>query len=472
MGKHKPRHQRRDLLQAVYDNAPDLPARLQVFVDAGVDLSHVTSHGESALRVASNNGRFDAVRLLLEAGADDRQLEWTPSFHQVAFGDLAGIRASLADHHDLEARDFWRRTPWLLAILSGDIDKVALLLDLGADADAVGRCGKPPLAYAIQRGDGAMLQWLIDQGLDIETEDDFQATVLISAAEIGSADCVRRLIEAGADIHHRDHIPQHAIEVAASREVVDLLVAAGADIVDISAEMHAELLGIGFDDEPEFSRQDYLAGSRRRFGGRNPEAVQVPFWTAMIRSGAGAWAARSRHADIDPQQRHPVWSYQRFGRSTTFLDDGRIIEIGGEHEDHYDPDFCIYNDVTVFHPDGRIETTIYPEEVFSPTDFHSATRVGGRAGGRIVIIGCLGYPEHRAPGTTPVYTLDLGSLRIERVETSGDKPGWISAHRARLNGDSTIIIEGGQLITAAGALCGNERRYRLSLTDWAWRRDE
>ena len=162
----------------------------------------------------------------------------------------------------------------------------------------------------------------------------------------------------------------------------------------------------------------------------------------------------------------PVWCDSRFGRTTNVLDDGRIIEIGGEHEDSYDPDFCIYNDVTVFHSGGGIETYIYPEAIFPPTDFHSATVVGGR----IIIIGRLGYSGTRVSGITPVHILDLKSLRIDRVETRGDNPGWISAHQARLDGESAIVVEGGQLENDAGTLYGNSERYRLSLVSWVWER--
>ena len=41
----------------------------------------------------------------------------------------------------------------------------------------------------------------------------------------------------------------------------------------------------------------------------------------------------------------PFWSFDRYGMSVTHLEDGRIILIGGEHEDYYDPYFFIYNDV-------------------------------------------------------------------------------------------------------------------------------
>src|SRR6185369_11799713 len=97
----------------------------------------------------------------------------------------------------------------------------------------------------------------------------------------------------------------------------------------------------------------------------------------------------------------------RFGQSSTLLGDGRRIAIAGEHEDYYDPDFYIYNDVIVHHPSGEVDIYCYPREVFSPTDFHSATLVGDR----IVLIGRLGYSGTRMPEVTPVYALDTSTYR-------------------------------------------------------------
>lgn len=48
----------------------------------------------------------------------------------------------------------------------------------------------------------------------------------------------------------------------------------------------------------------------------------------------------------------------------TILEDGRALFIAGEHEDSYDPDFCIYNDLIVFHTDKSVQIFAYPREVF------------------------------------------------------------------------------------------------------------
>ncbi len=50
-----------------------------------------------------------------------------------------------------------------------------------------------------------------------------------------------------------------------------------------------------------------------------------------------------------------------------------MICIAGEHEDHYDPDFCIYNDVVVLDLDGSVAIYGYPEEIFDDFLYDPAT---------------------------------------------------------------------------------------------------
>ena len=50
---------------------------LKLLIAHGVALNTVTKYRESALRVLARVGRFDALKLLLEAGADEAQLNWS-----------------------------------------------------------------------------------------------------------------------------------------------------------------------------------------------------------------------------------------------------------------------------------------------------------------------------------------------------------------------------------------------------------
>lgn len=455
------------LLSLIYNNEADLVEKVKSHIAQGEDINRVTEYGESALRVASNHGRFDVVEVLLNAAADRGQLKWSSTIYEVVYGTQASIRKSVQENGDLESVDHWKRTPFLMAVQLGDTGKAQLLLDLGANRLATGRCGKTPMQYAVQHNNVAMLNWLVGQGFDIESTDEYLETPLISAASQGMVDCVKFLIERGADIHKANHIPERPIEVAANMEIVRILVNHGADINDISPEMHARLLGVQHDSEPMVSPGDYAAGRSRRFGIGNPEEIDNPFWLSMVRSGASGWQASRKFADSSDRDGFPVWCYQRFGRSTTLLDDGRIIEIAGEHEDHYDPDFCIYNDVTEFSPDGAIRMFGYPEHVFRPTDFHTATLVGNA----ILIVGCLGYPESRRFGRTPVYRLNITNFEIQEIETSGDHPGWIHRHKARLDGQSRLIVSGGEIEQSLKAPpLENIDDWALDLRTWVWTR--
>ncbi|KAK3899811.1 hypothetical protein C8A05DRAFT_17812 [Staphylotrichum tortipilum] len=190
----------------------------------------------------------------------------------------------------------------------------------------------------------------------------------------------------------------------------------------------------------------------------------------------------------------PVFCFERFGRTVTLLPDGRVVFVGGEHEDHYDPDFFIYNDVVVVH--GRVEPAQrsdfrmysdtleddanelwktawsargvspeqidiyrYPVDVFAPTDFHSATYYKDEGTGKeyIYIIGGLGYPNSIHRDATVTYRLDLGDFSIRRMRTSGQEPP---------PGDGTERIT--TLVGDAIEVVDMEDTYTLSLVDLQW----
>jgi hypothetical protein len=246
----------------------------------------------------------------------------------------------------------------------------------------------------------------------------------------------------------------------------------------------------------DISRELFDQQRRPRFGTANPERMRVEFWEWMVRgperhvveehggdyaaqfglmrdgkckSVFGPWRARDFfQIPMNPEE-GPIWTFDRMGGTHTSLPDGRVVCVGGEHEDSYDPDFCIYNDVVVFVPGNQIEIYGYPKEVFPPTDFHTATLVDNR----LILVGCLGYRDDRRPGQTPVYALDLSDYHISRIETSGYMAGWIWGHEADSGPEGIITIRGGEVFEEH---LGNSR-IRRNLEDYAldircevWRR--
>jgi hypothetical protein len=233
------------------------------------------------------------------------------------------------------------------------------------------------------------------------------------------------------------------------------------------------------------TRRMFEEQRERRFGRANPERMDLEFWQWMVR---GAEEARTRDEDAQEDPAAParspyqarerfgldndfsvaVWNFERMGATRTPHPDGRMICVGGEHEDYYDPDFCIYNDVVVLDLDGSIAIYGYPRDVFPPTDFHTATLVGDR----ILVIGCLGYPEERRHGRTPVTALNLSDYRIEELPSLGEAPGWIFKHEAELS-HGVVTIRGGEIVEekdGRGVIRRNFDDFAYDVDAGTWRR--
>ncbi|MBX7165129.1 MAG: ankyrin repeat domain-containing protein [Pirellulales bacterium] len=404
-------------------------------------------------------------------------------------------------------------------VAEGDLQELSTALEHGADVDAPGYVGMTALMLTVGSRDLEKTKLLIQHGADPELADDFNATALRHAVDADFTDGVRLLLSLGVDRGHHPRYPLKKIDYheslleelapfdpkgdlsetewresieqskqsardrgqnptvtpiisdVQSVEVLKLFLEAGDDLNLAPNEVKRAMLGLETGRELRIAPSDYRRHKSPRHGSQNPERMDFPFWQEMIRTGVNAHSAREQFNDHNPSaEPGAVWCYDRFGSSLTPLDDGRFVQIAGEHEDYYDPDFFIYNDVVIHDGKGDFQIYGYPQDVFPPTDFHTATLC--RDG--IYIVGCLGHPTQRRSGYTPVYRLMLESWRITPVETAGEMPGWIHGHRASYDPDrNSIRIVGGEIQLVADdetpRLVPNEHEFELDLTRLQWR---
>ncbi|WP_406701293.1 ankyrin repeat domain-containing protein [Singulisphaera sp. Ch08] len=459
------------LVNAVYrtvnETVDEHLAVLEYLIASGAPLDVASKYGESVLNVLSSRGEFAKVKFLLDQGANPEPLGWTPLFFAVAFGRMPEVRALLDQGASLDERDRGMRTPFLLSVHAGHQRISEMLLESGSDRSVTGHCGHTALMDAVARDDVAMMNWLISQGWDVEAADDFGNFPLNVAVQHNALACVAGLLRAGASASRRNESGTGVMSEATTPEMVNLLVAAGEELSEIDPAMRSRLTGIEPSEEIQVSEVEYREFRNRRFGQRNPDRMNNPYWESMVRTRVWAYAATSKFSDSSFGQ-DPAWCFKRFGQSITRLPDGRYVEIAGEHEDFYDPDFCIYNDVVIHHGDGTFDILGYPEHVFPPTDFHSATYQAPY----LYLIGNLGYPQERQPGETPIFRLHCDLWTIERIQSHGENPGWIHSHKARLITENQIEIRGGSVITGAEReMIDNESTFILDLSTMIWQKD-
>lgn len=408
------------------------------------------------------------------------------AFHQlIENGDLEQLRAALAGDVAVNAPGHCGATALMVAIAAQDLEKVRLLLEAGADPELTDDFNRTALHVAVQHDFAGAVRLLLNLGVDRGYAPKYPLKQVLldfpwkpaplpdemkgCFTEEEWLESQRATQESIRDLGLHPAV-EPVIKDASSLAVLHLLLEAGDDLNLASQEMKRALVGLDTNETIECSEQDYRQHKTRRFGRRNPERMDNPFWRGMIRSGGSGYTARSQFGDTESLD-EPVWCFDRFGSSLTPLPDGRFVQIAGEHEDYYDPDFCIYNDVVVHDGRGDFEIYGYPAEVFPPTDFHTATLVGDW----IYIVGSLGYADQRRVGHTPVYRLRLDTWEIESVTTTGEAPGWIFKHTTTwLPESETLLVTGGEVhvINSHGEadVAANTQTFALNLRTLTWRK--
>jgi len=92
----------------------------------------------------------------------------------------------------------------------------------------------------------------------------------------------------------------------------------------------------------------------------------------------------------------------------------------------------------------------------------------------VYVIGSLGYSGTRRFGETPVYRLDVRTLRMECLDVRGEAPGWIYKHQAVAVRPHGIRVWGGTVVTGSNSGESHEKNlvsYVLDLDRLLWRRE-
>jgi ankyrin repeat protein len=225
---------------ALFGPAPALQARL----DQDLSANATSAKGTTVLMMAAHDR--DKVALLLERGADVRPVN---QLHHTAIMVAANHRGTLDVVRTLLDRGASAAappnqpagqtvSPLLYAVWSGETDKVALLLDRGAEVDAKVSIGggiftARPIQIAVFQRDVPMLRLLARSGASMSALSEGGVGLVADAVFTNDPDVVSAVLTLGGDVNQIDEHGETALMHAASIDygdsrVIDVLLAAGA----------------------------------------------------------------------------------------------------------------------------------------------------------------------------------------------------------------------------------------------------
>jgi ankyrin repeat protein len=149
---------------------PDIK-EIKRLILAGANLEAKDQNGWIALSLAVFRGHTEAVKVLIEAGADlkarSKAGDWTPLHFAAAYDITEAAKLLIEAGADLEAKTPGNQTPLHFAAAYDSTEAAKILIEAGADLEARDKDDQTPLHYAALNGRTGIAKLLILAGSDI-----------------------------------------------------------------------------------------------------------------------------------------------------------------------------------------------------------------------------------------------------------------------------------------------------------------
>ncbi len=190
-------------------NLDNLNQIIYYYFNHNVSIDSYNDEGLTPLLLATREGHYDAVVLLIESGADPNL---TTEFFEYSALSLAlnhyhfDIFFYLLDYvQDMNSTCGDGLSILAKAASEGEIEVMGELLNRGAQINKTDNYSLIPLIEAVENNKIGSVQLLLDRGADINCQDNDGFTPLIIAAAYGHLDIVSYLLSHGANYNIRTY---------------------------------------------------------------------------------------------------------------------------------------------------------------------------------------------------------------------------------------------------------------------------
>ncbi|KAM9852458.1 B-cell lymphoma 3 protein homolog [Aulostomus maculatus] len=211
---------------------------------AGRSLDIYNNLRQTPLHLAVITQQGSMVEALLRAGANPAALDRNgqTALHLCCEYDqqqcLSVVLSLPSSSACLESKNYGGLSPLHLAVLRGQRDLARMLLDAGADINAMDiKSGQSSLMHAVESNNPEMVHFLIENGCDVNSQSYSGNTALHGACGRGQVDTVRLLLKSGADSSLKNYHNDTPVMVAKNKKIADVLRGRGSKHIQ-GQELH------------------------------------------------------------------------------------------------------------------------------------------------------------------------------------------------------------------------------------------
>ncbi|THG18518.1 hypothetical protein TEA_015216 [Camellia sinensis var. sinensis] len=199
---------------------------VSALIDAGADINHRDSNGQSVVSLAVQSGNIDSVQVLIESGfvidhSIDRFLHDAAAINRA---DLMKLLFLGFGHIDVNSIDSQGRTALHVAAIHGHVEVLRFLVSMGGNPDAVAYNRWTLLYCAASEGHHEAVEFLLNCSMFVK---------YARAARIDDVHAMKSCIAEGVNVNGKDQNGWTALHRAAFKgriESVKTLVSNGAQI--------------------------------------------------------------------------------------------------------------------------------------------------------------------------------------------------------------------------------------------------
>lgn len=175
--------------------------------------------------------------------------------------DSVGVKQLINSGYNLENNIIMGMTPLMFAALLNSTEVAKLLIELGANINAIDNYKQTPLIHTIQNESSKVAELLLSQeGINIESKSDFGWTALIYAIKYNKVSMVKLLLEANADVNVCVKKGSSTLYLSilfnkSDNTISKLLIDYGADISYRKGDIHSPLMLMAQYDNVELAKR-------------------------------------------------------------------------------------------------------------------------------------------------------------------------------------------------------------------------